>query len=179
MEDKNSKSTNEVDTKDFKTDADRIRVQQASMSIYPEPTKISYAKTQEEIDKQAPVPDGDNSDLITFNYVKWMHIACWSLFLVLPIMLDTVAFLVEICFIPINSVFSRAGDYLEIVKGFCKWIALLLPYIPLVRAMFAHRQMTLNNVKNKTINDKIVIVGMVSSIAAVISIFTIKTLLAQ
>ena len=79
------------------------------MSIYPEPTKISYAKTQEEIDKQAPVPDGDNSDLITFNYVKWMHIACWSLFLVLPIMLDTVAFLVEICFIPINSVFLERG----------------------------------------------------------------------
>ena len=68
MEDKNSKSTNEVDTKDFKTDADRIRVQKASMSIYPEPTKISYAKTQEEIDKQAPVPKGDNSDLTTFNY---------------------------------------------------------------------------------------------------------------
>ena len=45
--------------------------------------------------------------------------------------------------------------------------------------MFAYRQMTLNNVKNKTISDKIVIVGMVSSIAAVISIFTIKTLLAQ
>jgi hypothetical protein len=35
------------------------------MSIYPEPTKISYAKTQEEIDKQAPVPKGDNSDLTT------------------------------------------------------------------------------------------------------------------
>ena len=66
-------------------------------------------KTQEEIDKQAPVPKGDNSDLTTFNYVKWMHIACWSLFLVLPIMLDTVAFLVEICFIPINSASSRAG----------------------------------------------------------------------
>ena len=109
MEDKNSKSTNEVDTKDSKTDADRIRVQQASMSIYPGPTKISYAKTQEEIDKQAPVPKGDNSDLTTFNYVKWMHIACRSLFLVLPIMLDTVAFLVEICFIPINSASSRAG----------------------------------------------------------------------
>ena len=45
--------------------------------------------------------------------------------------------------------------------------------------MFAHRQMTLNNVKNKTINDKIVIVGMVSSVAANISIFTIKKLLAQ
>ena len=71
------------------------------------------------------------------------------------------------------------GDYFEIVKGFCRWIALLLPYIPLVRAMFAYRQMALNNVKNKTISDKIVIVGMVSSIAAVISIFTIKTLLAQ
>ena len=45
--------------------------------------------------------------------------------------------------------------------------------------MFVYRQMTLNNVKNKTINDKIVIVGMVGSVAANISIFTIKKLLAQ
>ncbi|MBS7346315.1 MAG: hypothetical protein KIG14_01200 [Candidatus Sacchiramonaceae bacterium] len=149
-------------------------------NIYPEANKVSYGKdnTPEEVKRRAEEKSIKHPPEveIKFRYDFWMRIGVLALFL--NFLMNYVLDLFSMFFVFVDVIIPSFMIFEPIGRRALMWIILILPFIVLIRALLAHREITTNNITNKSVMDKVIQVGLVSSIASVISILAIGGLIA-